>query len=101
MDNIDGADGHWVLRLYVVGQNHKCRTALANLKALCKSHLDGQYSIEVVDLLENPRLAQEHQIIAVPTLVRKLAASLRKLVGDLSDEERTLVRLQLQPALVR
>jgi circadian clock protein KaiB len=98
MDNHDGADGRWVLRLYVAGQDHKCRTALANLKALCKSHLDGHYSIEVVDLIEAPQLAKEDEILAVPTLVRKLPASLRKLVGDLSDTERTLVGLQLRPA---
>lgn len=98
MDNHDGVDGRWLLRLYVVGQDHKCRTALANLKALCESHLDGHYSIEVVDLIENPQLAMEDEIIAVPTLVRKLPASIRKLVGDLSNTERALVGLQLRPA---
>jgi circadian clock protein KaiB len=100
MDNHDGGDGHWVLRLYVAGQDHKCRTALANLKELCESHVDGHYAIEVIDLLENPQLAKDDEIIAVPTLVRKLPASIRKIVGDLSDTERTLVGLQLRPAPV-
>ncbi len=97
MDN-DGVDGRWVLRLYVTGQSYKCRTALANLKSVCENHLAGRYSIEVVDLSENPQLAKEDEIIAVPTLVRKLPASLRKLVGDLSDTERTLVGLELRAA---
>jgi circadian clock protein KaiB len=99
MDNYHGADGHWVLRLYVVGQDQKCRTALANLKGVCEKHLAGHYSIEVIDLIEQPRLAQEDQIVAVPTVVRKLPPSIRKVVGDLSDMERTLVGLQLRPAL--
>ena len=99
MDNKDGSDGRWVLRLYVAGQNHKCRTALANLRTVCENHLAGRYSIEVVDVKENPHLAREHHIIAIPTLVRKLPESIRQLVGDLSDMERTLVGLELQPAV--
>ncbi|MHB0960052.1 MAG: circadian clock KaiB family protein [Pirellulaceae bacterium] len=98
MENSAGADRRWVLRLYVAGQNHKCRTALANLRSICENHLDGHYSIEVIDLIENPKLAQEDEIIAVPTLVRKLPPSIQKLVGDLSDTERTLVGLQLRAA---
>jgi len=70
---------------------------LANLKRVCEEHLAGRYSIEVVDLLKNPRLAKDHEIIAIPTLVRKLPEPLRRLVGDLSDTERTLVGLQLRP----
>jgi circadian clock protein KaiB len=92
-------DGPWVLRLYVAGQNRKCRTALANLKSVCENHLAGHYSIEVVDLKENPQLAQDDHIIAVPTLVRKLPESIRQLIGDLSDTDRTLVGLQLRPAV--
>ena len=87
----------WELRLYTAGQSPKSLAALANLKRVCDEHLKGRYSIEVVDLLKNPRLAKDDEIIAIPTLVRKLPAPLRKLVGDLSDTERTLVGLQLRP----
>ena len=87
----------WNLRLYTAGQSPKSLAALANLKRVCDEHLAGRYSIEVVDLLKNPRLAKEDEIIAIPTLVRKLPEPLRKLVGDLSDTERTLVGLQLRP----
>jgi circadian clock protein KaiB len=87
----------WELRLYTAGQSPKSIAALANLKRVCEEHLAGRYSIEVVDLLKNPRLAKDHEIIAIPTLVRKLPEPLRKLVGDLSDTERTLVGLQLRP----
>jgi circadian clock protein KaiB len=86
----------WELRLYTAGQSPKSIAALANLKRVCEEHLAGRYSIEVVDLLKNPRLAKDHEIIAIPTLVRKLPEPLRKLVGDLSDTERTLVGLQLR-----
>lgn len=86
------------LRLYVAGQTPKCVQALENLREACAIHLPGQYVIEVVDLLENPRLAAEDQIIAVPTLVRKLPEPIRKIVGDLSNVERLLVGLQLRPA---
>lgn len=87
----------WELRLYTAGQSPKSLAALANLKRVCEEHLAGRYSIEVVDLLKNPRLAKDDQIVAIPTLVRKLPEPLRKLVGDLSDTERTLVGLQLRP----
>jgi circadian clock protein KaiB len=87
----------WELRLYVAGQTPKCLTAFARLKTLCEAHLSGKYSIEVVDLLKNPRLAQEEEIIAIPTVVRRLPAPLRKVIGDLSDTDRTLVGLQLRP----
>jgi circadian clock protein KaiB len=87
----------WELRLYTAGQSPKSIAALANLKRVCEEHLAGRYSIEVVDLLKNPRLAKDHEIIAIPTLVRKLPEPLRRLVGDLSDTERTLVGLQLRP----
>jgi circadian clock protein KaiB len=88
----------WALRLYVAGQTPKSVAAFANLKKVCEEHLAGEYSIEVVDLLENPRLAQEDQIVAVPTLVRKLPEPVRKIIGDLADTERTLVGLQLRLA---
>jgi len=91
------ADEKWNLRLYTAGQSPKSLAALANLKRVCDEHLAGRYTIEVVDLLKNPRLAKDDQIVAIPTLVRKLPEPLRRLVGDLSDTERTLVGLQLRP----
>ena len=87
----------WNLRLYTAGQSPKSLAALANLKRVCDEHLAGRYSIEVVDLLKNPRLAKDDQIVAIPTLVRKLPEPLRRIVGDLSDTERALVGLQLKP----
>ncbi len=87
----------WHLRLYVAGQTPKCLTAFANLKKICEEHLAGKYSIEVVDLLENPQLAAGDQILAVPTLVRKLPEPMRKIIGDLSNTERVLVGLDLRP----
>ena len=98
MENDDGLNEWWVLRFYVAGQDQKCRTALANLRSACENHLEGRYSIEVIDLVEQPRLAQGDQIVAVPTVVPNLPPSIRKIVGDLSDTERTLVGLQLRPA---
>ena len=85
------------LRLYVAGQTARSLAALANLKSICEEHLEGRYRVEVVDLLERPQLAQGDQIIALPTLVRKLPPPIRKLVGDLSDTERVLVGLDLRP----
>lgn len=87
----------WELRLYVTGRSPKCVRAIENLELACRQYLAGQYHIEVVDLLENPRLAADDQILAVPTLVRKLPPPIRKIVGDLSDTERLLVGLQLRP----
>jgi circadian clock protein KaiB len=86
----------WNLRLYTAGQSPKSLAALANLKRVCEDHLAGRYQIEVIDLLKNPRLAKDDEIVAIPTLVRKLPEPLRRLVGDLSDTERTLVGLQLK-----
>jgi circadian clock protein KaiB len=86
----------WLLRLYTAGQTPKSLTALENLKRLCDEHLAGRYRIEVVDLLKNPRLAKDDQIVAIPTLVRQLPPPLRKIIGDLSDTERALVGLQLR-----
>jgi len=87
----------WELRLYVAGQTPKSLTAFANLKRICEEHLQGKYTIEVIDLLENPRLAQGDQILAIPTLVRKLPEPVRKIIGDLSNEERVLIGLDLRP----
>lgn len=87
----------WQLRLYVAGKTPKSRTALINLRQLCETHLAGRYTIEVIDLLVNPRLAAGDQILAVPTLVRKLPEPIKKIIGDLSNEERVLVGLDIQP----
>ncbi len=87
----------WELRLYTAGATPKSLAAFRNLKKVCDEHLAGKYSIEVVDLLANPRLARDHQIVAIPTLVRKLPDPIRKIIGDLSDMERTLVGLELRP----
>lgn len=87
----------WQLRLYVAGQTTKSMAALENLKRVCEEHLAGRYSIEVVDLLVNPRLAAGDQILAVPTLVRKFPEPIRKIIGDLSNEERVLVGLDVFP----
>jgi circadian clock protein KaiB len=87
----------WDLRLYVAGQTSKSVAALANLKKLCEEHLAGQYRIEIVDLLQNPQLAAGDQILAVPTLVRKLPEPIKKIIGDLSNTERVLVGLDLRP----
>jgi circadian clock protein KaiB len=85
----------WYLRLYVAGESPKSVQAFANLKALCEDHLDHPYEIEIVDLLQNPRLARGDEILAIPTLVRRLPAPMRKIIGDLSDTDRVLVGLQL------
>jgi circadian clock protein KaiB len=88
----------WQLRLYVAGKTAKSVAAFENLRRLCEEHLAGKYTIEVVDLLVNPQLAKGDQIVAIPTLVRKLPEPIRKVIGDLSNVERTLVGLQLRPA---
>ena len=94
-----GESSLWELRLYVAGQTPKSLQAFANLKRICEEHLAGKYRIEVIDLLKNPQLAQGDQILALPTLVRKLPEPVRKIIGDLSDTERVLVGLDLRPAL--
>lgn len=87
----------WRLRLYVAGQTPKSVAAFANLKKICEQHLKGQYEIEVTDLLENPKLAKGDQILAIPTLVRKLPQPIRKIIGDLSNTERVLIGLDVVP----
>jgi circadian clock protein KaiB len=84
------------LRLYVAGQTPKSLTALANLKKICTEHLDGHYKLHVIDLIKTPQLAQNDQILAIPTLVRKLPEPIRKIIGDLSDRNRVLVGLNLR-----
>jgi circadian clock protein KaiB len=87
----------WELRLYVAGQTPNAVTAFENLKKLCEEHLGGKYHIEVIDLLKNPQLAQGDQIVAVPTLIRKVPLPIRKIIGDLSNTERVLVGLDVKP----
>jgi len=89
-------EGRWDLRLYVAGRSPKSVLAIVNLRRLCEEHLPGRYTIELVDLLEEPQLAEGDQIVAIPTLVRKLPEPMRKIIGDLSNTERTLVGLDLK-----
>jgi len=96
-----GKPAEWMLRLYVAGNTPNSVAALSNLREIAEVHLGGQYDIEVVDLLRQPQLAAGDQIIAVPTLVRKLPRPVKKIIGDLSNTERVLVGLDLRPASAR
>src|SRR3954467_5897612 len=87
----------WELRLYVAGKTAKSVTALNNLNKLCEEHLKGKYKIEVIDLLVHPQLAEGDQIFAIPTLVKKVPEPIRKIIGDLSNEEKVLVGLNIRP----
>ena len=95
-DNDDLPQGHYRLRLYVAGQTAKSRTAIANLRRLCDTHLPDCHSIEVIDLLENPAAAANDQILAVPTLVRRLPPPIKRIIGTLADTERVLMGLELR-----
>ena len=97
-DRVDPTRKLWELRLYVAGQTPRSRVALANLKQICEDHLAGRYSIEVIDLLEQPHLSKGDQILAIPTLVRRLPTPMRKIIGDLSDTQRVLIGLDLRSA---
>ena len=88
----------WNLRLYVAGQTPKSARAISNLRKICDEHLAGRYSIEVIDLLKDPHLARGDQILAIPTLVRRLPQPIKKIIGDLSNSERVLIGLDLRPA---
>jgi circadian clock protein KaiB len=90
-------DSVWNLCLYVAGQTPKSITAFNNLKKFCEQHLPGKYSIQIIDLLQDPSLAATDQVMAIPTLVRKLPEPIRKIIGDLSNSERVLVGLDLRP----
>ncbi len=92
-------EAKWMLRLYVAGQTPKSLTAFANLKKICEEYLQGSYQIEVIDLIVNPTLAKDDQILALPTLVRKLPEPVKKIIGDLSNTERVLVGLDIRPIL--
>jgi len=94
-------DEKWELRLYVAGQTPKSVLALKNITKYCKEHLADKYVIEVIDLLKNPQLAQGDQIFAIPTLVRKVPEPIRKIIGDLSNEERVLVGLNIRPLFTK
>jgi circadian clock protein KaiB len=87
----------WNLRLYVAGRTSKSVTAFENLKRICEEHLSGQYEIEIIDLIEHPQLAKGDQILALPTLVRRLPEPIKKIIGDLSNTQRVLVGLDLRP----
>ena len=87
----------WQLKLYVAGQTPKSVTALSNIQKYCEEHLNGKYTIEIIDLLKEPRLAEGDQILAIPTLVRKVPEPIRKIIGDLSNEEKVLVGLDIKP----
>ena len=92
----DAKSAQYQLRLYVAGQTPKSLAAFRNLKQICEHHLEGQYELEVIDLLENPTLAKDDQILAIPTLVRKLPPPMKKIIGDLSNTDRVLVGLNLR-----
>jgi circadian clock protein KaiB len=91
------ADDSWNLRLYVVGQTPKSVAAIANLKKFCAEHLDDRYTIEIIDVAADPKIARRDEIVAIPTLVRKLPVPMRKIIGDLSNTDRVLVSFDLQP----
>ncbi len=92
----EAAGEEWILRLYVAGQTQNSLAAFANLKKICETHLGGRYRIEVIDLLKNPQLAKDHQIIAVPTLIRQLPEPVKKIIGNLSNTEKVLVGLDIR-----
>jgi circadian clock protein KaiB len=95
--SVTDAPPAWQLRLYVAGKTAKSTAALSNLRKICEEHLAGQYEIEVIDLLERPQLAKGEQIVAIPTLERRLPEPVRKIIGDLSNTERVLIGLDLRP----
>jgi circadian clock protein KaiB len=98
MSDGDTTGEKWILQLFVAGMTPTATRALANLQTICAEHLEGRYSVEVIDLLQRPALAEGEQIVAVPTLVRKLPPPLRKIIGDLSDTEKVIVGLDIRPA---
>jgi len=92
-----GSGDHWDLKLYIAGQTPKSLTAFSNLKRFCEENVPGKYHIEEIDLAKNPKLARTDQILAIPTLVRKLPAPMRKIIGDLSDKQKILLGFDLKP----
>jgi len=100
-DDDFATEERWILRLYVAGETPKCLEAFQNLKRICEQHLQGRYTIEVIDLLKNPTLASGDQIIAIPTLVRQLPPPVKKIIGDLANTERVIVGLNLTPLKIK
>ena len=96
---MENNEENWELRLYIAGNTTRSQAALSNLKRYCEEHLSGRYTIEVIDLREHPQLAEGDQILAVPTLVKKVPEPIRKIIGDLSNEEKVLVGLNIRPAI--
>jgi circadian clock protein KaiB len=94
---LDTDTKRWNLRLYIAGQTPKSVAALANLRRICDEHMSGRYEVEVIDLMESPHLAQKDQIVAIPTLVRQLPEPLKRIIGDLSNTQRVLIGLDLEP----
>jgi circadian clock protein KaiB len=94
-------DERWILFLYIAGMTPAAKRALSNIKTICEEHLQGQYTLQIIDLLVQPALAEGHQVFAVPTLVRQLPEPLRKIIGDLADSEKVLVGLDIQTTVVR
>lgn len=99
LDTKGSESGVWLLRLYIAGQTPKSVRSIANLRKICETHMKGKYSIEVVDLMEHPEVGREDQILAIPTLVRRLPEPITKIIGDLSDVEKVLVGLSITPIL--
>lgn len=96
-DGLDGSEDKWLLRLYVAGQTTNSLKALANLGKICRTYLEGKYTIEIIDLFENPEMGRADQIFAIPTLIRKLPPPIVKIIGDLSNTEKVLVGLNVYP----
>ena len=97
-DETASCSGHWNLRLYISGKSPKSMVALRNLRALCETYLAGRFFIEVIDVFEHPEVARTDQIVAIPTLIRRLPEPIKKIIGDLSRQERVLVGLDLEQA---
>ena len=97
VNSLEASNDKWILTLYVAGQTPKSLKAFANLKKICKSYLEGKYTLEIIDLIENPQVGRADQIFAIPTLVRKLPPPLTKIIGDLSNTEKVLVGLNVYP----
>ncbi len=97
---LDPAILDWQFRLYIAGQTPRCLIAINNIKKICQTHLQENYNLEIIDLLEKPELAREHQIFAIPTLVRIIPSPTKKIVGDLSDSEKTLLHLQISTSII-
>lgn len=95
--DMSGGGGHYALRLYVAGQTRKSLSAIANLKIICEEHLNGRYTVEVIDLVQQPQRAAHDQIVAVPTLVRSLPQPIKRVIGNLADRERVLIGLEIAP----